>query len=109
MNNVHDTNHQNHTPDNDVHITSFKDNTLVWIDLLILTVITVKIAFFDLQNLTVAVALLVASAKTYLVGAHFMHLKFESRIISIFVGLVALVFVLVMIILFSDYLFRQEI
>jgi len=88
------------------HGTGFQLNFLVWIDLLIFTLVTVRIAFFDLQNLTVVVALLIASVKTYLVGTYFMHLKFESRIFKLMVLLVALVFIIVMIILFSDYLFR---
>jgi len=88
------------------HIVSFQLNTLVWIDLLILTIVTVRIAFFDLQNLTVIVALLVASVKTYLVGTYFMHLKFESRIFKLMIVPVAVIFIVVMIILFSDYLFR---
>jgi len=108
MENIHPIHHAN-TAEEEHHGSGFQVNTLVWIDLLILTLITVRIAFFDLQNLTVAVALLIATIKTYLVGTYFMHLKFESKIISIFIGLVALVFVLVMVILFSDYLFRQEI
>lgn len=88
------------------HIVSFQLNTLVWIDLLILTIVTVRIAFFDLQNFTVIVALLVASVKTYLVGTYFMHLKFESRIFKLMIALVAVIFIGLMIILFSDYLFR---
>jgi cytochrome c oxidase subunit IV len=108
MENIHHHHHPD-TTEEAHHGNGFQVNTLVWIDLLILTLITVRIAFFDLQNLTVTVALLVASVKTYLVGTYFMHLKSESKIISIFIGLVLLVFVLVMVILFSDYLFRKEI
>jgi cytochrome c oxidase subunit IV len=91
------------------HGTGYQTNILVWVDLLILTLITVRIAFFDLQNLTVIVALGVASVKTYLVGTYFMHLKFESWIFKLMVLLVAIIFVAVLIILFSDYLFRQEV
>ncbi len=109
MENIHQQPQHLNPAEEEHHGTGYRVNTLVWIDLLILTVITVRIAFFDLQNLTVVVALLVASVKTYLVGAYFMHLKFESKMLSIFIGLVALIFVLVMVILFSDYLFRQEI
>jgi cytochrome c oxidase subunit IV len=86
--------------------TGFQLNFLVWIDLLIFTLVTIRIAFFDLQNLTVVVALLVASVKTYLVGTYFMHLKFEGRIFKLMILLVAVTYLVVMIILFSDYLFR---
>lgn len=100
-------NNQHQVPENHhKHIVSYQLNILVWIDLLIFTFVTIRIAFFDLQNLTVIVALLVASVKTFLVGTYFMHLKFESRFFRLMVGLVAVIFVGVLIILFSDYLFR---
>jgi cytochrome c oxidase subunit 4 len=101
------TNEPAHHPEH--HASGYQTNILVWVDLLILTLITVRIAFFDLQNLTVVIALLVASVKTYLVGTYFMHLKFESRIFKWMVALVAIIFVAVLIILFSDYLFRMEV
>lgn len=96
------SNHEENKP----HIVDYKTNILVWIDLLIFTLITVRIAFFDLENLTVIVALLVASVKTWLVGSIFMHLKFENRFFKLMVGLTVAVLVLVMILLFSDYLYR---
>jgi len=88
------------------HIVDYKQNFLVWIDLLILTIVTVKIAQLDLGNFTVFVALTVASMKTWLVGTYFMHLKFENRFFKIMVGLVAVVFVALLILLFSDYSYR---
>lgn len=88
------------------HSASYRLNILVWIDLLIFTVVTIRIAFFDLQNLTVVMALLIASVKTWLVGSYFMHLKFESRFFKFMVLMVTIVLLAVMIVLFSDYLFR---
>jgi cytochrome c oxidase subunit 4 len=91
--------------DHNGHVVSYKFNILVWIDLLIFTIITIEVAQFDLQNLTVVMALLVASIKTFLVGTYFMHLKFENRFMQAIVIGVAVLFVLVLILLFSDYLF----
>jgi cytochrome c oxidase subunit 4 len=79
---------------------------LIWIDLLILTFVTIEIAQFNFHDLTVVIALLVASMKTYLVGYFFMHLKFENRMFRIFVGIMAFVFISFMAILFFDYSFR---
>lgn len=87
------------------HVVSYKFNILVWLDLLIFTLITIEIAQFDLLALTVIVALIVASIKTFLVGSYFMHLKFENRFLQLVVVGVALLFVAVLIVLFSDYLF----
>jgi len=50
--------------------------------------------------------LLVASAKTYLVGYFFMHLKFEKPWFRIMVGIMAFVFIAFLAILFFDYSFR---
>ncbi len=87
------------------HIVSYKFNILVWVDLLIFTFITIEVAQFDFQELTVAVALIVATIKTFLVGYYFMHLKFENRFLQAIVVGVGLVFLAVLFLLFSDYLF----
>lgn len=92
--------------EHDTHIVSYKSNVLIWIDLLIMTFVTIEIAQFNFHNLTVVIALLVASIKTFLVGYFFMHLKFENRMFRIFVGIMAFVFISFMAILFFDYSFR---
>lgn len=92
--------------EHETHVVSYKSNVLIWIDLLILTFVTIEIAQFDFHDLTVVIALLVASIKTYLVGYYFMHLKFENRMFGIFVGIMAFVFISFMAILFFDYSFR---
>lgn len=89
----------------ETHIVDYKFNILVWIDLLIFTLITIEIAQFDFQALTVVIALLVASIKTYLVGTYFMHLKFENRFMQAIVIGVAFLFIAVLIFLFTDYLY----
>lgn len=92
--------------EHDVHIVPYKSNVLIWIDLLIMTFVTIEIAQFNFHDLTVVIALLVASIKTYLVGYFFMHLKFENRMFRIFVGIMAFVFISFMAILFFDYSYR---
>jgi cytochrome c oxidase subunit 4 len=92
--------------EHDTHIVPYKSNVLIWIDLLILTFVTIEIAQFDFHDLTVVIALLVASMKTYLVGYFFMHLKFENIMFRIFVGIMAFVFIAFMAVLFFDYSFR---
>jgi cytochrome c oxidase subunit 4 len=92
--------------EHETHIMSYKSNVLIWIDLLILTFVTIEIAQFDFHDLTVVIALLIASIKTYLVGYFFMHLKFENRMFRIFVGVMAFVFISFMAILFFDYSYR---
>ena len=91
--------------EHETHTVSYKFNILVWIDLLIFTLITIEIAQFDFQALTVVVALLVASIKTYLVATYFMHLKFENKFMQWMVIGVAVLFIAVLIFLFTDYLY----
>lgn len=90
----------------ETHIMSYNSAILIWVDLLIMTFVTIEIAQFDFHDLTVVVALLIASIKTYLVGYFYMHLKFENRMFRIFVGVMAFVFISFMAILFFDYSYR---
>ena len=78
---------------------------LVWLVLMTLTGVTVAVAGINFGNLTVATALTIAIIKSYLVLTFFMHLKTESVMFKIFVG-VALLFLLISLaLLFSDYSF----
>jgi cytochrome c oxidase subunit 4 len=89
---------EKHTPHYGIYI-------IVWLALLILTGVTVAVAGINFGGLTVATALLIASIKSYLVLTIFMHLKSESKVFSIFVG-VALLFLLIsFVLLFADYSF----
>jgi len=92
--------------DTDKHIVSDKKNIMVWVDLLILTYITIHIAQFDFKALTVLIALGVATFKTILVGYFFMHLKFENKFFKLMVFICLFVLVAVLAILFIDYFNR---
>lgn len=58
---------------------------LIFYALIVLTVVTVVVAFTRFQNewYNVGLALLVASVKATLVARYFMHLKFEGRLIRL--------------------------
>jgi len=87
------------------HVVSSQLNILIWLDLLIFTLITVEVAQFDFMALTVIMALLIATTKSFFVGSYFMHLKFENVLLRWLVIGVICLFVAVLILLFSDYLF----
>ncbi len=91
--------------DHSTHIVDYKFNILIWIDLLIFTFITIEIAQFDFQTLTVVIALVVATIKSYLVATYFMHLKFENKFLQAIVIGVGLLFFAVLFILFTDYFY----
>lgn len=88
------------------HISSYTSHALVLIALLTLTAISVGVAELHLGALSVSVALLVATVKGTTVLTYFMHLKYESLFFKIMVAAVFVVYVLVIIFLFFDYLFR---
>lgn len=88
------------------HPVSDKKNILIWVDLLILTFVTIEIAQFDFKALTVIIALLVATIKTVLVGYYFMHLKFENRFFRTMVFICLFVLIAVLAFLFIDYSYR---
>ncbi len=64
----------------------------VWLALMVLTAITVAVAQVDLGALNIWVALGIASLKSGLVIAFFMHMKYENWLLrfSLFATLVTL-------------------
>ncbi|MBJ6726139.1 cytochrome C oxidase subunit IV family protein [Geomesophilobacter sediminis] len=74
------------------HILSYRKLTAIWGALLVLTALTVLITRAELGALKVWAALAIASVKSGLVIAFFMHMKYESRPfrIILFVALVTL-------------------
>ena len=88
------------------HITPYKTLGIILIALLTLTVITIEVTSIDLAAWSVGVALLIACVKGYLVLTYFMHLKYESLLLKVLVGMVFLLFAMVVVITYVDYLNR---
>ena len=88
------------------HISSFSSLTRILVLLLLLTAISVLVTEIHFGAMSVFVALLVASVKVSLVLIYFMHLKYENLLLRLMVSGVFLVFALVIIITFIDYLLR---
>ena len=88
------------------HVSSYWSHGVVLTVLLALTALSVTIAEFHLGAISVAVALLVASVKGTTVLTYFMHLKYESLFFKIMVAGVFVVYALVIVFTFFDYLFR---
>jgi caa(3)-type oxidase subunit IV len=79
---------------------------MVWLGLVALTTATVSVAGFEFGGVTVIIALLIATAKSLLVGNYFMHLKFEKAIFKIFIAVCIITFLFMIILTFSDLSFR---
>jgi len=89
------------------HIVSPKTYAIIFALLMILLVVTLWAATFDLGALNLPIAMLIAVSKVYLIMAYFMHLKFSSTLVRLF-ALIGLGFLLIMfVITFSDYLTRH--
>jgi cytochrome c oxidase subunit IV len=91
---------KHHTP------LTFRKLIVVWLSLLALTVVTVLVSRADLGAGKVWGALTIASLKSALVIAFFMHLKYEARVFKVIL-LVALVTLALFIgVTFFDVLYR---
>jgi cytochrome c oxidase subunit IV len=88
------------------HITGYEVYAKVLIGLLVLTTLTILIPWINLTAATVLIALLIASAKAGIVITYFMHMRMESRLFKVLILLVLSVYASVIVLTFSDYLFR---
>jgi len=88
------------------HSISYGTYVMVWLGLLALTAITVSVSGFEFGAITVIIALLIAVAKSLLVGNYFMHLKFEKAIFKIFIAVCIVTFLIMIVLTFSDLSFR---
>jgi cytochrome c oxidase subunit 4 len=61
-----------------VHIGSMQFYVGIFAALVLLTIITVKVSYYDFGPLNIIVAILIASAKASLVAVFFMHLRHDS-------------------------------
>lgn len=62
------------------HVDSVKTYALVLLALLALTVVTTLVAFVDLGNFSVVVALAIAVTKMLLVALFFMHVRYSTKL-----------------------------
>jgi cytochrome c oxidase subunit 4 len=78
----------------------------VFTALMVLTILTVVVAFFDLRTMNVVVALTVAVVKATLVVLFFMHVKYASKITKLVVVSSIVWLGFLFFITLSDYLTR---
>ncbi|UCG27393.1 MAG: cytochrome C oxidase subunit IV family protein [Bacteroidales bacterium] len=88
------------------HIVPYRTYVYVLLILLFLTATSVIVTNIELGTLTVTTALVLASLKSILVFAIFMHLKFDQPVYGIMTGGVIILIIIVILITFLDYFFR---
>ncbi len=91
---------------NTTHTTEYRVLAKVLLVLMLLTFLTISVTSFHLGAFTVTVALLIAGLKGFLVLSYFMHLKYESLLLRILVGVVFVLFIVIVLITFIDYAYR---
>lgn len=90
---------------NHTHKPSFKTDFITWVILMILTVVTVALAYITGGNtaFAVALALLVATVKALVVLFNFMHIRWDHFLYKIYIAVVAFLFLAFMVFLVVDY------
>jgi cytochrome c oxidase subunit IV len=88
------------------HIVEYPLYGKVLIGLLVLTALTILFPWLNLTAFTVLIALILASTKAGIVLTYFMHLKMEYILLKILVIMVLLIYISVILLTFSDYIFR---
>lgn len=87
------------------HSAGYTTYLLVWLSLIALTALTATVAGINFGKLSVAVALIIAMVKSYLVLTEFMHLKAEQKAFKVFVFVALLFLSISFTLLFTDYSF----
>jgi cytochrome c oxidase subunit 4 len=88
------------------HIVSYRTYGLILLLLLVLTATSVAVTQIELTRWATLVAMLLASTKSAIVLAVFMHLKFDQRVYKVMAIFVVLVITAVIVLTFFDYGFR---
>jgi cytochrome c oxidase subunit 4 len=88
------------------HIVPYRTYALILLLLLVLTGISVAVTQIELTRWATVVALLIASTKSAIVLAIFMHLKFDQSVYKVMAISVVLLLIAVIVLTFFDYGFR---
>jgi cytochrome c oxidase subunit IV len=94
-------------PEQVSHQTRNRTYLLAWLGLVILTGMTVSLAGRGLGRLGILSVLLIAGTKSALILTYFMHLRSEKMLVfKVIIPLVLAVFLVFIILTFSDVAFR---
>lgn len=89
-----------------VHIVPYRVYFLILLALVTLTFSSIGITRISIGEYTVVGALIFSCIKSSLVLTFFMHLKYDKPYIRIMVGLTLVIFLVLIVITFLDYLYR---
>jgi cytochrome c oxidase subunit 4 len=88
------------------HVVPQKIYLLVFATLLLLTLVTVDVAFYNFGWLNIYLALVIATFKATIVVMYFMHVKYSPRLTWLFAIAGIFWMIILMVLMLSDYLTR---
>lgn len=88
------------------HVIPQRIYILVFVTLLLLTLLTVDVAFMEAGWLNLYIALAIATCKALLVILFFMHVRYSPRLTWVFVGAGFFWLVILFVFTLGDYLTR---
>ena len=88
------------------HIIPYRVYVIVLLALVALTFSSIEVTRIELGAYTVAAALIFACIKSFLVLTYFMHLKYDKKYIIAMVAFVFIIFLIMIVLTFVDYLYR---
>lgn len=88
------------------HLVPHRIYYLVFATLVLLTLVTVDVAFFNFGLLNFPIALMIATCKASLVILYFMHVRYSSPLTWVFAGAGAFWLIILLALTLSDVLTR---
>lgn len=79
---------------------------LVFVTLILLTLVTVDVAFYNFGILNITIALLIATVKATIVAMYFMHLRYNPKLTWLFAGAGLLWLFIMFVLTIADYVTR---
>jgi cytochrome c oxidase subunit 4 len=89
------------------HIVSRTLYYRIFVTLLILTLLTVGVAYLNLGPLNTVIALTIATGKALLVALFFMHVRYSNRLTWVVISAGVFWLLLLLVFTLSDYLTRS--
>jgi len=88
------------------HIIPVRTNLVIFACLMALLVATVGVAYLDLGDFNLIVAMSIAATKALLIALYFMHLRYSPRIVWVYSGAALLWLGLLLAFTGADYITR---
>ncbi len=88
------------------HVIPQKVYYLVFVTLILLTLVTVDVAFYNFGFLNIYIAMGIATVKATIVALYFMHLRYNPRLTRLFAGAGILWLFIMFVLTIADYITR---